>query len=166
MGCGSGAADGTQDVERTFHVSWHEHASQLDMRYATTQVAFHGGRWSARISVHNGTTKPMYETNWSPPDSSHFTWNGPALVFNGLDVLGNRRLIYFAADTESPHLPYPLKPGATWTGTIGGPLAVKPIVPKGEPIWIRYPMFGIGEPWDDITTTSAVQWLSEKSVEL
>jgi hypothetical protein len=164
-GCGSSARGG-QDVERTFDVSWHERASQLDMRYATTRIAFHDGRWSARISVHNGTDKPMYETNWTPPDSNGFTWNGPALVFNGLDVLGDRRLIFFAADTETPPLPYPLRPGQTWTGTIGGRLPAEPRVPKDEPIWIRYPMFGIGEPWDDVTTSSAVQWLSEKSVQL
>ena len=147
-------------------MSWHDRASELDMEYSASRVVFHGGRWSARISVHNGTDKPMYETGWSPPHSNHFTWYGPALVFSGKDVLGNERLLFFAADTETPRLPFPLQPGRSWTGTVGGALLDNPRVPSGEPIWVRYPMFGIGEPWDGVTTTSAVQWLSQKSVQL
>ena len=120
------------------------------------------------MTVHNGTTEPLYEADWRPPESVNpfFTWNGPAIVFNGLDVLGNRRLIYFPADREEPALPYPLRPGQTWTGTIGGRLPPRPALPRRTAIWFRYPLFGLGKPWDNITTTDVVQWISDKSVEL
>ena len=166
-GCGSKTA-ATQRIERSFDVSWHDKASALALGYTTRDFRFHDGRWSARISVHNGTDEPLYEADWAPSESAnpYFTWNGPAIVFNGLDVLGNRRLIYFPADHEEPALPYPLRPGQTWSGTIGGKLPARPALPKASPIWMRYPLFGLGKPWDNITTTDVVQWLSDKSVEL
>jgi hypothetical protein len=161
--CGSRA--GSADIERTFPIEWHDHASSIDVGYTVSQLVFHGGRWSARISVHNASQTPLYEVAWST-DSSHVTWNGPALVFSGLDVLGNRRLIYFPADTEKPTIPLPLKAGATWRGTVGGPIPDKPALPRGRPIWIRYPMFGIGRVWDGFNAATAVQWISNRGVTL
>lgn len=83
-----------------------------------------------------------------------------------MDVLGSRRLIFVVADTERPAVPYPLPPGATWSGTIGGPLPSKPLIPRGSPVWVRYPTFGIGAPWDGTNAALAVTWISDKSVEL
>jgi hypothetical protein len=93
------------------------------------------------------------------------TWNGPALVYSGLDVLGNRRLIYLPADTEQPKLPSPLRDGATWRGTIGGKLPATPPLPRRREIWLRYPVFGVGQP-PETSTLAPVQWISEKAVEL
>lgn len=156
-----------QRVERTYDVAWRDHASSLDLRYTTTQVAFHDGRWSARITIANHSDKPLYEPAWTPPTGSRYSaWYGPALVYNGTDVLGSRRLIFVVADTERPAVPYPLPPGATWSGTIGGPLPSKPLIPRGSPVWVRYPTFGIGAPWDGTNAALAVTWISDKSVEL
>jgi hypothetical protein len=81
-------------------------------------------------------------------------------------VLGSRRLIYLAADSETPALPYPLKAGASWTGTIGGKIPSSPVIPRGQPIWLRYPVFGIGRPWDGIDAALGLQWISSKGVQL
>jgi hypothetical protein len=94
------------------------------------------------------------------------TWNGPALVYSGLDVLGSRRLIYVPADREVPDIPYPLPRGATWSGTISGAVPADPKLPHGSPIWVRYPVLGVGQPWDGVTPTAAVQWISTKAIEL
>ena len=101
-----------------------------------------------------------------PVPGSYQSWNGPALVYSGLDVLQSRRLIYVPADSEKPDIPYPLKPGASWRGTISGKVPADPPLPKGEEIWVRYPVFGIGAAWDNFTTSSAVVWISLKSVQL
>jgi hypothetical protein len=152
-------------IERTFDIHWHDHASSLDVSYTASDLVFHGGRWSARVSVHNGSPQALYEVAWST-DAQHITWNGPALVFSGLDVLGNRRLIYFPADRETPAIPLPLRSGATWRGTIGGSIPDKPSLPRGRPIWVRYPVFGIGQPWDGFNAATAVQWISNRGVTL
>jgi hypothetical protein len=153
------------DVERGFAVDWHDRANAVDVRYAVTSIRFHGGRWSAGISVRNASTQPLYETPWAP-DSNHIRWDGPALVFSGLDVLGDRRLIYFPADREEPTIPLPLRPGALWRGTVSGPVPDAPPLPPGEPIWVRYPVFGIGQVWDGVNPALAVQWISNRSVTL
>jgi hypothetical protein len=31
---------------------------------------------------------------------------------------------------------------------------------------VRYPVFGVGQPWDGLNTALAVQWISEKAVRL
>jgi hypothetical protein len=161
--CGSRA--GHLDIERSFRVGWHDRASSLDIEYTVARLAFHEGRWSAQVSIHNGSSKPLFEVAWDP-DSRHITWYGPALVFSGKDVLGNRRLIYFPADREQPTIPLPLRGGATWRGTVGGELPDKPPIPRGQPIWFRYPMFGIGEVWDELNPALAVQWISAEGVTL
>jgi hypothetical protein len=161
--CGSRA--GRVDIERAFAVNWHDRANALDVRYAVTGLRFHDGRWSARISVDNRSAKPLFETAWSA-DPSRIRWDGPALVFSGRDVLGNRRLIYFPADREEPAIPLPLRPGATWRGTVSGPIPDAPPLPRGQPIWVRYPEFGIGEAWDGLNPALAVQWISDRSVTL
>ena len=81
-------------------------------------------------------------------------------------MLGNRRLIYLPAHSEQPAIPFPLRDGATWRGTIEGRIPADPPLPRGEPIWVRYPVFGVGRPWDGFTAALAVQWISERSVEL
>jgi hypothetical protein len=127
---------------------------------------FHDGRWSAGVSITNQTGKPLYEATWSPPGSNGRTWNGPALVYSGLDVLGARRLIFVPADRERPDIPFPLPAGATWRGTIGGKVPASPPLPRGDAIWVRYPIFGLGQIWDGFGAASAVQWISSKSVQL
>jgi hypothetical protein len=152
-------------IERAFTVDWHDRANAVDVRYAVTSIRFHDGRWSARISVANRSGKPLYETAWAA-DLSHIRWDGPAIVFAGLDVLGNRRLIYFPADREEPAIPLPLRPGATWHGTVSGKLPDAPPLPRGKQIWVRYPEFGIGQVWDGLNPALAVQWISDRSVTL
>jgi hypothetical protein len=165
-GCGSQPARGPAGVDRAFALDWHDRANGLAVTYTASRLRLRGGRWSAVVTVHNGSPKALYETGWEPPDSNGVTWYGPALVFSGNDVLGERRLIYLPADSEAPRTPYPLRPGATWRGTIGGRLPRAPALPRGRPIWLRYPMFGIGAPWDGANSALAVQWISAKGVEL
>jgi hypothetical protein len=165
-GCGAPANSTAPKIERTFHVNWHDTASGIAATYATSRVAFHDGRWSADITVTNQSDKPLYEATWAPIPGSFRSWNGPALVYSGLDVLQQRALIYLPADTEQPDIPFPLKPGASWRGTIGGKVPADPPVPKADPIWVRYPVFGVGAIWDNFTTASAVVWISLKSVQL
>jgi hypothetical protein len=141
-------------------------ASQEHASFAASRITFHGGRWSAQIAITNETGKPMYETTWSPPGDYGMTWNGPALVYSGLDVLQNRRLIYVPADREAPDIPYPLPPGATWRGTISGYVPAEPRIPRATQIWIRYPVFGVGVPWDGVTPSGALQWISQQAVKL
>jgi hypothetical protein len=31
---------------------------------------------------------------------------------------------------------------------------------------VRYPVLGVGQPWDGVTPTAAVQWISTKAIEL
>jgi hypothetical protein len=81
-------------------------------------------------------------------------------------VLQNRRLIYVPADREQPDIPYPLPPGATWHGTISGQVPARPRLPRATQIWIRYPVLGVGAPWDGFTPAGALQWISQKAVEL
>jgi hypothetical protein len=127
---------------------------------------FHRGRWSADISVTNDSPKALYQAIWSPPGSEGVTWNGPALVYSGLDVLQERRLIFVPADREKPNIPFPLAPGATWRGTISGKVPASPPLPRADQIWLRYPVFGIGQVWDGFTQALALTWISQKAVEL
>jgi hypothetical protein len=94
------------------------------------------------------------------------TWNGPALVYSGEDVLGTRRLIYVPAEKETPDIAFPLRSGSTWRGTIEGKIPAAPALPRRDEIWVRYPVFGLGQPWDGQNTALAVQWISAKAVEL
>ncbi len=81
-------------------------------------------------------------------------------------MLGNRRLLYFPADREVPAIPLPLRGGATWRGTIGGTIPDAPPIARGRPIWFRYPMFGIGQVWDELNPALSVQWISNRGVTL
>jgi hypothetical protein len=163
-GCGTQGRD-APTVDRAFAIEWHDRASSVAIAYTTRRLILRNGRWSAQVTVHNGTGKPLYEAEWEPPGSNGVTWNGPALVYSGLDVLGNRRLIYLPADTEQPKLPLPLPDGATWRGTIGGRLPTTPALPRRREIWLRYPVFGVGQP-PEASQLPPVQWISEKAVEL
>ena len=165
-GCGAESSAPTVRIERAFDVHWRDAASAHPVRYHIDRVVFHDGRWRVRASVTNGTNEPLYEATWSPPGDFGVTWNGPALVYSGLDVLGQRRLIYVPADKETPDIALPLRPGATWQGTIEGKVPSSPALPRGEDIWVRYPVFGVGEPWDGENSALAVQWISEKAVRL
>jgi hypothetical protein len=165
-GCGAASHAAAPRIERTFDVAWHDEATAEHVVYTTNAIRFHDGRWSARISIENRTNGPLYEATWSPPGDYGTTWNGPALAYSGLDVLGNRRLIFVPADREVPDIPYPIPAGATWRGTISGAVPAEPKLPHGSPIWVRYPVLGIGRPWDGFTTTAAVQWISAKAIEL
>jgi hypothetical protein len=49
---------------------------------------------------------------------------------------------------------------------VSGPIPDAPPLPHGRPIWIRYPVFGIGQIWDGINPALAVQWISDRSVAL
>jgi hypothetical protein len=164
-GCGAPGPSPATKIERTFKVDWHEHATSVDVRYSASRVVFHDGRWSADIAVANHSDRPLYEGTWSPAPGG-FTWNGPALVYSGLDVLGDRRLIFVPADREMPDIPFPLKPGATWRGTVSGKVPAVPPLPKADSIWVRYPVFGVGHVWDNFTQSDAVQWISQKAVQL
>jgi hypothetical protein len=148
-------------------VHWTDRPSQTPVVYTTRHIRFHAGRWSAQITVANNTGKPLFEARWAPSDSFGSDWNGPALVFSGLNVMGARQLIFSPADTESPKLPFPLQPGGRWRGTIGGRLEPVPKLPRGEPIWIRFPVFGVGEPWNTSTSPAlGVTWISDKAIQL
>ena len=87
-------------------------------------------------------------------------------VYSGEDVLGTRRLIYVPAEKETPDIAFPLRPGSTWRGTIEGKIPAAPALPRRDEIWVRYPVFGLGQPWDGQNTALAVQWISAKAVEL
>jgi hypothetical protein len=108
----------------------------------------------------------LYQAIWSPPGSDGVTWNGPALVYSGLDVLQQRRLIFVPADREQPNMPFPLAPGATWRGTISGNVPASPPLPRADEIWLRFPVFGIGHVWDGVSQALAVAWISRKAVRL
>jgi hypothetical protein len=165
-GCGSQPVTGARTIERSFDVAWRDRATSVAVTYTARHVTFHDGRWSAEVTVHNASGKPLYEAAWSPPDSNGVTWNGPALVYSGLDVLGSRRLIYVPASKEQPEIPFPLRDGATWRGRIEGKIPTEPQLPRGRPIWVRYPVFGIGRPWDGASAALAVQWISNSAVQL
>jgi hypothetical protein len=164
-GCGSQDGVGRSTIERSFDVRWQDKANAVAITYTARHLVLRHGRWSADVTVHNGTGKPLYETAWEPPGSTGTTWTGPALVYSGLDVLGNRRLIYLPADREQPSIPLPLRDGSTWRGTIGGKLPQTPVLPRGRPIWVRYPVFEVGRP-GDVGTSPPMQWISNKSVQL
>jgi hypothetical protein len=165
-GCGTSTGGREARIERTFDVHWRDRASEIVVHYRTDRIVFHDGRWSVGVTVANDSDKPLYETTWSPPGDIGAVWNGPALVYSGLDVLGNRRLIFVPADRESPEIAFPLEPGATWHGTIEGDVPTTPRIPRRSDIWVRYPMFGIGQVWDGVNAALAVQWISKNSVEL
>ena len=165
-GCGATGGSSVVGIERTFPINWADHADAVKIDYTATGLRLHDGRWTANVSVENRSGGPLYETTWAPQGDFGSTWNGPALVYSGLDVLGDRRLIFLPADREEPSIPYPLQNGKSWHGTISGKLQAKPVIPHGQPIWVRYPMFGIGRPWDNVTAATAVGWISEKSVKL
>jgi hypothetical protein len=167
-GCGS-ASNGTptQHIERTFDVHWTDRPSETPVVYSTRDIRFHAGRWSAVVTATNNTGKPLYEARWVPSDTYGSTWNGPALVFSGINVMGGRQLIFSPADREAPAIPFPLAPGARWSGTIGGRLQRVPKLPRGEPIWIRFPLFGVNEPWSSSESPALkVTWISEKAIRL
>jgi hypothetical protein len=163
-GCGTESRE-APTIDRAFAIDWHDRASSVAIAYTARRLTLGDGRWSAEVTVHNGTGKPLYEAIWEPAGSNGVTWNGPALVYSGLDVLGTRRLIYLPADVEQPKMPFPLRDGATWRGTIGGRLPTTPALPRRRQIWLRYPVFGVGQP-PEASTLPPVQWISEKAVEL
>jgi hypothetical protein len=162
-GCGSQAA--APKIERTFDLDWHDRASQVAISYTARNIVFHDGRWSADVTVHNATGKPLYEAVWPLPGPIGSEWDGPALVYSGLDVLGNRRLIYVPADRELPAIPLPLPDGATWHGTISGKVPRKPALPHGSDIWLRYPVFGVGQQFGLVAALDT-QWISVKAITL
>jgi hypothetical protein len=163
-GCGSAARGPATNIERTFDVHWRDHANAYPVRYRVDGITFHDGRWSVRATVVNATAGPLYEATWAPPGSNGVTWNGPALVYSGRDVLGNRRLIFVPADRETPDIAFPLRRGATWRGTIEGKIPATPPLPHDDEIWFRYPVFGVGQVWDGVNSALAVQWISERAV--
>jgi hypothetical protein len=166
-GCGTQTSSpGAPTIERTFDVEWHDHATSVAVSYVTHRLVFHDGRWSADVTIHNQSDKPLYETVWAP-DTVGFRWDGPALVYSGLDVLGSRRLIYVPADEERPELPFPLRPGQSWRGTLSGKVPSKPPLPRRTDIWLRFPVFGIGAEWDTFGNPAlAVQVISERGAQL
>ena len=166
-GCGAQTAStGPPKIDRTFDVEWHDKATSIPVSYVTHRLFFHDGRWSADVTIRNESDKPLYETVWSQ-DKAGFRWDGPALVYSGLDVLGARRLIYVPADDERPELPFPLRPGQSWRGTVSGKVPSKPALPRNSDIWLRFPVFGIGQKWSTYDNPAlAVQVISERGVTL
>jgi hypothetical protein len=165
-GCGAQSTSGAPKIERTFSVDWHDHATSIPVSYLTHRLVFHDGRWSADVTIRNESDKPLYETVWAPDDIG-FRWDGPALVYSGLDVLGARRLIFVPADGERPELPFPLRPGQSWRGTLSGKVPSKPALPRRTDIWLRFPVFGIGMEWNSFDNAAlAVQVISERGVQL
>ena len=166
-GCGAQTAStGAPKIERTFDVEWHDKATSIPVSYVTHRLVFHDGRWSAEVTIRNESDKPLYETVWSQ-DNAGFRWDGPALVYSGLDVLGARRLIYVPADDERPELPFPLRPGQSWRGTVSGKVPSKPPLPRNTDIWLRFPVFGIGQEWGTYDNPAlAVQVISERGATL
>jgi hypothetical protein len=166
-GCGSDATAHGPRIERTFDVHWHDHATVQKVSYSARHIVFHDGRWSAEITLHNGTGQPLYPAPWEPSDSRGFTWNGPALVYSGLDVLGSRRLIYVPADSASSEMPFPLKQGATWRATVSGKVPITPPLPKRNTIWLRYSLVLVGVPFAQVLGNGqTVDWISEKGIGL
>jgi hypothetical protein len=166
-GCRSSTSAHGPKIERTFDVDWHDHASAQKIQYSAHHIVFHDGRWSARITLHNGTDKPLYPAPWEPAESKGFTWNGPALVYSGRDVLGNRRLIYVPADAARPTMPFPLQQGATWRSTVSGKVPTKPALPRREKIWLRYSVVLVGVPFVNAAGNGdKVDWISDKAIEL
>ena len=145
-------------------MDWHDHASALAVSYTTRHIVLHDGRWSARLTISNETGKPLYEAAWKP-DSTGLTWDGPALLYAGHDVLGFRALIYVPADTEKPAIPFPLRSGRTWSGLVEGRLPTTPL-PHGTPIWMRYPVFGVGQAFDGVNSALGLKWISEQGFRL
>jgi hypothetical protein len=166
-GCGSRSAGHGPRIERTFAVDWHDHAAVQKISYTARHLVFHGGRWSVEITLHNDSDKPLYPLPWEPADSKGFTWNGPALVYSGVDVLGARGLIYVPADFARPVMPFPLRPGATWRATVGGKVPSKPALPRRDTIWLRYSRVAVGVPFANVVgNAQTVDWISEKGIEL
>ena len=164
-GCGSSTAERGPPIERTFDIDWHDRASAQKIEYTARQIVFHHGRWSARITLHNGTDKLLYPAPWKPSDSNGLTWNGPALVYSGVDVLGNRRLIYVPADSATPEMPFPLARGATWRSTVSGKVPARPALPRGNKIWLRYSVVVAGMPYAEAAGNGdKVDWISDKAV--
>lgn len=135
--------------------------------YTARHIVFHAGRWSAEITLHNDTGQPLYPAPWEPADTKGFTWNGPALVYSGLDVLGSRKLIFAPADTTSLEMPFPLRQGATWRATVGGKVPSDPRLPRRSDIWLRYSLVSVGAPWSNEPGHAVtVDWISLKAVRL
>jgi hypothetical protein len=167
VGCGSNAVGRGPAIERTFEVEWHDHATVQKVSYTARHIVFHDGRWSAEITLHNGTDQRLYPAPWEPAGAKGFTWNGPALVYSGLDVLGERRLIYVPADSASSEMPFPLEQGATWHATVSGKVPSEPPLPKRNQIWLRYSRVLVGVPFGQVVgNAQSVDWISEKGIEL
>ena len=148
-------------------MDWHDRASVQKIAYTARHIVFHDGRWSAEITLHNGTGQRLYPAPWEPSDTKGFIWNGPALVYSGLDVLGDRRLIYVPADRASSDMPFPLEPGATWRATVSGKVPSEPPLPRHDTIWLRYSVVYIGAPFSEAVGNAAhVDWISNKGFEL
>ena len=82
-------------------------------------------------------------------------------------MLGSRHLIYVPADDEHPELPFPLRPGQSWHGTLSGKVPSKPALPRHTDIWLRFPVFGIGQKWTTFDNPAlAVQVISEHGAQL
>ena len=166
-GCGSRTLARGPKIERTIAVEMHDHASVQKISYTARHIVFHAGRWSAAITLHNGTSQVLYPAPWEPSDEKGFTWNGPALVYSGLDVLGERRLIYVPADSSSSEMPFPLKPGATWSATVSGKVPSEPPLPRHDRIWVRYSVVYVGVPFAHVVgNAERVDWISERGFEL
>lgn len=165
--CGARTTARGPALERRFDVDWHEHATVQQVAYTARHIVFHAGRWSADITLHNGTGRPLYPAPWEPAATKGFTWNGPALVYSGLDVLGSRRLIFVPADRTSSEMPFPLRPGGTWSATVGGKVPSDPRLPRRSDIWLRYSVVSVGAPWANVVGHAmTVDWISQKAVQL
>jgi hypothetical protein len=166
-GCGTTHRSAAPRLERSFDVHWLDHASSYRLLYTTRGIVFHGGRWSAHVVIRNDTGRQLYEAPWDPPSSRGTTWNGPALAFEGQNVLGSRQLILVPADTERPRSPYPLRPGQTWRGVVGGKVPAEPALPRGRPIWIRFQVYAVDRPWvPETSPAETIAWFTNRGIQL
>ena len=140
----------------------HDHATSIAVAYVTHRLVFHDGRWSARVSVHNGerTSRCTRRTGRRPTRRLH-------LERPGARLLGPRRARQSAAhlraaDRRGRRDPVPAAHRRRrWRGTVGGKVPRQPPLPRGQPIWLRYPSSASASRGTSITTALAVQWISE-----
>jgi hypothetical protein len=64
-------------------------------------------------------------------------------------------------------MPFPLARGVTWRATVEGKVPARPVLPKGDPIWLRYSVVYVGVPFAESSSNAdRVDWISAKGIHL